>query len=232
MGNYLNLLIFYIWYDNVIYIPNIKFKRRNEKGNMNLIIHSFNEESVRKEEIGEWAWEMENACRDGDLEKVKSLLSKEVSENNPSHVYNICSIQNRAFEYACCYGHVDIVNYLLTNSNLTYHVDIHMGDDIGLRSASECIQLEMVKYLLTSPNLIEHAHIHADDDGAFKGACYNDDNELINYFIIDFQIKRTDAINIFIKNASEIISMFDKRELLINLENDLEINSSKKRKKI
>ena len=95
------------------------------------------------------------ACTNGNLERVKELISVKV--------------QNRALKLVAEYGHLDIVKYLIERG-----ADIHTCDDYSLRIASCCGHLKVVQYLIENG-----ADIHANDIQfsitchALRLACWN-----------------------------------------------------------
>ena len=98
--------------------------------------------------------------------------------------------------YACRYGYLDIVQYLLTSPDLKKHVDIHCKTPSGWDALIfACINghLDIAQYLLTSPELKEHANIYHknnDGDNALMFACINGHLNIIQYLIIDMNMKK------------------------------------------
>lgn len=93
------------------------------------------------------------ACSKGDMKEVKFLVKKlKIKKNN----------LNRGLELATIFGHLDIVQYLLTSNSLKEHADIHYNDDTALLNCCKNGHLILVKYLLESPELKEHANIHVE----------------------------------------------------------------------
>ena len=95
------------------------------------------------------------ACRDGNLEIIKYLLtSHELKENVDIHAEN-----DWGFVWSCRNGNLEVVKYLLTSAELTEHVDIHAKDDLGFRSACYEGRLEVIKYLIIDMNIEKTIHI-------------------------------------------------------------------------
>ncbi len=117
-------------------------------------------------------------------------------------------------------------------------------------------QLEHVRYLLSSKELSENADIHCDDDGAFISVCmygyiehyhhilikqlqqnklyfYPNYDGLLEYFIFDKNLERTEAISKFLENIKErhleffnkIDKMFSLRDFKNKLERELPVNT-------
>jgi ankyrin repeat protein len=92
-----------------------------------------------------------NACKDNDLAKVKELLS------NPT--VDIHYLEDSGLLQACKEGHYQIVEYLLSSSDLREHSDIHAQDDYALILACEGEHVEVIDLLLNSPKLKEHINL-------------------------------------------------------------------------
>ena len=93
-----------------------------------------------------------DACRVGDLDTIKSLLSQNLVCIN-------IHAENKAFNEACYFGHLEVVKYLISLNRP------HLSDpDSGSG--------------LSDPNNID---IHANDESAFRYACHNGQLEVVNY---------------------------------------------------
>ena len=101
-------------------------------------------------------------AKEGDLEGVKSMRSKGVTE----HGYK------SALREASDNGHLDIVKYLIEEIG----VDVHSFNDIALRWAAENGHLEVVKYLIE-----KGADPSVYDNQALKSASYNKHIDVVNY---------------------------------------------------
>jgi ankyrin repeat protein len=163
-----------------------------------------------------------DACTKGDLTQVKNLIKS----NNDNIDYDLGLI------FASTYGHLDIVKYLLTSSELEKHANINTQDDYPLRIASSNLHIDVIKYLLTSPELKKHADIHARNDEVFYTICALRDYNMLKYLIIDFGIRKNEKITPFIEADEEINNMFKLRELNESLRDSLIENkfSGKKNK--
>jgi hypothetical protein len=98
---------------------------------------------------------MRHSCKDGYLILIEKLFAFTQFDY---------STLNNSFVLACHYGHIEIVKYLLKNTN----VDIHFCGDRAIKEACNFGQLHIVKYLLTSNELKDHANIFAKDNFNFK----------------------------------------------------------------
>jgi ankyrin repeat protein len=164
------------------------------------------------------------ACIDGDLEKIKYLLtSSELSDHANIDVTDSESDYN-GYLYACRFGWLDIVQYLLTSPELKYHQNIHsrnrMGDT-GLQIACKYGHVNIVEYLLTSPELKEHAFVNDNDYWALHLACEHGHLEVIKYLFNSGSLKKyninengQDILNLACENGSLEVVKF----LLTNTE--------------
>ena len=175
---------------------------KNEK---KLDIKNMNQEQLR-------SYLMESTYS-GNLEVVRYLLTSPYLEE--LHHTN-SQVHNDVFLGACFNGQLTIVRYLLTSPELNKHVDIHAYNECALTHCYENTQLEVFKYLLTSPELKEHANIHTNNDFIFKNASSHKDFDLIKYLILDYKIKKTDTIERYLSQNTElhyIEKMFHMRDL-------------------
>ncbi len=87
---------------------------------------------------------------------------------------------NKAFIDACKDGDLDVVQYLLTSSELQEHADIHADDGGGIMLACRNGHLDIIRYLLTSPELKEPPNIQHLLTGIML-ACINDNLTIVEY---------------------------------------------------
>ena len=83
-----------------------------------------------------------NACRNGNLTDITCLLQ---TYNINVHADNECG-----FRWACRYGHLNLVQYLLENN---FNIDVHANDDEGFRWACWQGHLNVIKYLITKTKM-------------------------------------------------------------------------------
>jgi ankyrin repeat protein len=172
-----------------------------------------------------------NACEQGDLEKVKFLLTSTRLSNHA----NVNYFDSIGFICACIYGQLEVVRYLLTSPELKEHANINVQNNLAIKRVCFTSHVDVIKYLLTSSELSIHADIHADADDAFKNAYIAQHHNVLQYLILEFKIQRTEEIDKFIKENpnEEIEKMFVLRELNDSLEKELNSdNINNKRIKI
>jgi phage pi2 protein 07 len=89
-------------------------------------------------------------------------------------------------------------------------------------------RMEIVKYLLFSPELTEHINIHDYKDKAFETALRAQKMDILEYFIFDLNIQKTEYIEDYIYEFSkwEVEDMFNRRELKTSLDNELSVNDN------
>ena len=145
--------------------------------------------------------------------------------------------------YACRYGYLDIVQYLLTSPDLKKHVDIHYKSPSGwdaLIFACCYSHLDIAQYLLTSPELKEHADIyHKDNDGdnALMYACRYEYLDIIQYLIIDMNMKINKKTIKWLLGENEdkkiynyVLKLIDSRDLYQQLDKSIDFNNINKKK--
>jgi ankyrin repeat protein len=210
------------------------------------------------------------ACRTGDLDEVKYLLtSPELDEHATINIYNYKDISSPLTE-ACWNGHLEVVKYLLTSPELKEKADIHFKDDQALNFACYQGHLDVVKYLLTSSDLTEHAKLNdRENQKPLLNACDGEYLDIVKYLMesndlkekpdLDsiseaveslYSLKKLDYIEYFIFNdvidltemfkekllywefdiVQDIKDMLEKKELVKSLNEELNPNSSAKKK--
>lgn len=95
------------------------------------------------------------ACRIGDLEKVKYLLtSSELSQHA-----DISCINNRPLFMACAWEHKDIIDYLLLSPDLKKHANVHDNKDIIFNYLLETRKDNILQYLIMDMNIQKNKNI-------------------------------------------------------------------------
>lgn len=128
--------------------------------------------------------EVYDACEEGDIKLIKSLL-EDKDLNVDINCFNGCFLHKAAKN-----GHLEIVKYLLTSTTLKENINIHSGNGEALKEACENGHLDIVKYLLTSLELKDHADIYANNNSAFRMACEKQQIEIIEYLLTDSSLKQ------------------------------------------
>lgn len=131
------------------------------------------------------SFEILESCENGDLKTVK-YLSKHPKIDNA----NIKNISDNPLETACKYGHLGIVEYLLTSPETKSIYNVNDNNSLCFKNACKYGHLEIVKYLLTSPDLKEHSNINDDDDYGIRWACKNEHLEVVKYLLTSSDLKK------------------------------------------
>lgn len=108
-----------------------------------------------KECIGKLSKKFLDACRSGNLEMVKYLLTSNNLENKPNINYTN-EYDKSALILACRYGNIRVVEYLLTSLELKEHSNLYYknkNDWNALMYAFDCQNFEIIKYLLIDMNM-------------------------------------------------------------------------------
>jgi hypothetical protein len=124
------------------------------------------------------------ACKDGDLEKVRYLLT---SPELVTHADINCK-DGDAFTTACDEGHLHIIKYLLTSEELKEKVNINDYIGLGFVIACEYNHTHLVKYFLTSSDLEKSADIHTYNNYALRELCKRGHLDLLKYLTTSNEI--------------------------------------------
>lgn len=128
----------------------------------------------------------ENACTNGDLKKVRHLLTSPKLKVQAEIHYN----NDFGFRAACDKGHLDVIKYLLTSPELKEHANIHAESNEGFNGACAYGHLEVVKYLLTSPDLKNKVQLDKSSANLALGlATVQGRLEIVKYLIESPELK-------------------------------------------
>jgi len=136
---------------------------------------------------------------------------------------------NKEFVEACAKGNINLVEFFLTSPEIDYHPHISINNDHALVWACRNNHNDTVKYLLSSPKIKDHANIHARDDFPFKQAFNYKSEDLLNFYIFELNIKKTQFISDFLVERKDshqewykkAESMFQARDLNSELEKNI-----------
>lgn len=134
------------------------------------------EEERKKIENKEFAFTA--ACSNGNLIQVRKYIKSLKIEK--LHL-------GQGLELACIFGHIKIVEYLLSSKELKEHAEIDYRKNIAIMKACKHGHLDIVKYLLESPKLKKHANIHITvsdmEDYPFMLAAEYNQDEIVKYLM-------------------------------------------------
>lgn len=135
-------------------------------------------------------------CKEGDLNGVIYLLNDPLLSNfvNPSIRDDSDST---GLLIAAKNGNLNIIQYLLTSTDLIKNSDINEENHLNLNNAvmTACYnrELETIKYLLESPELKQHVDINKQDlhfgYNALMLACNHGSVDLVKYFTSEYKYK-------------------------------------------
>lgn len=129
--------------------------------------------------------EFTNAVKEGNLEKIRYLLtSKEIDNNAYIHINNDSPLIT-----ACYYNYSEIVYYLLSSPELKDHADIHAQENEAFQAAILSKNIEMIQFLLTSPQLKKHSDIHSQSEAALENALIMNNVEITSYLLSSSHLK-------------------------------------------
>lgn len=176
------------------------------------------------------------SCWNGHFNIIKYLLTSPSLKTKAD--LNISSI---SINYAAAQGHLEIVDYLLTSSEIKQHSKIN-NNDINLSPivrAAAGNHVEVVKFLTSSNKLKEYSD-QKSIEKAFKVAFNEEKLDVLKYFILEYNLKKTSNIEKFLGNnyneypIGEVNDWFEKRRLNneLNVELDSKFKSNDKRIKI
>ena len=148
------------------------------------------------------------------------------------------SVKDRdlAFLNACKYGRLQNVIYLLTDKNMTPHARINALDSFdnsALSLACAGGHLDIVKYMLESKDLRRKANMFAGKSDIFLSACTDNREDVLMYLLYDKQYPITDELMVVFNKKikpeyrKSIKTMIEKRDLLLNLKEDLSVKAIK-----
>lgn len=121
------------------------------------------------------------ACVDGDLEVIQYLLTSEKINQLTNNTGLLR--KSHGLDKAVVHGRLDIVDLLLTKTELKNDPDLSESLNSALQYACMYGHLNIVKYLLTSPNLKLKPNIHANCDDALFHACSSGYLDIVEYLL-------------------------------------------------
>lgn len=166
------------------------------------------------------------ACANGHLKTVEYLATDDkINRENHQLLFSI------GLTYSTRDGRLNIAKYLLKQfKDLILNADVIQNGTL-VNTACEYGEVEILKHL-HSINILNQDNIHQHNDKHFEIAYDNKKLEVIQYFIFDLHMNKTEDINNFLKRnpSTEIEKMFTLRDLNISLNADLETNQSTSKK--
>jgi ankyrin repeat protein len=155
-----------------------------------------------------------------------------INEIYRTHHYDNPKDLKKSLDIACRNGNFDLVKYLLTNDELSKHLNSLNNLHYALRVASSRGHLNVMKFLLTSSELKENPDINSNINHIFSDIITNGNMEILKFLIFDLKIERTEIVNNYFKNHPDKlpISWFELRDLNQELIQNLDTNNSQQKK--
>jgi hypothetical protein len=171
--------------------------------------------------------QLEFAIQKADLELVRSIFK------NPNLSIEIDLSQSSGpLSLASTYGHLDIVQYLMTSKDINKYTDINSRNFLGFEMACMNGWLEIVKYLTSSTDLTTHIELETIQEVGFMTCLRNNKIDILKYFIFDLNFQKDKFINNYLRQHpnDEVDKMFKIKHLHSNLK--IETNSISNNKDI
>ncbi len=150
--------------------------------------------NLTEEQLQQLGEELTNACRNGDLDSVKTILKAGADIH-----YN----EDEAVIFACQAENFELVKYLLSSKELKEHCSVHAGYDRAYRKACEMGNLEMVKFTLSSPDLKEHSPANACYGEGFEKAFYNGHMDVMVYLALEHNMLEAEPVRMLFSREPE-----------------------------
>jgi hypothetical protein len=173
------------------------------------------------------------SCFYHDLEPIKNLYQQLLAIKNDNE---------DAFKEALIDGiynagenrHWHIVQYLLKENIQDLYPDGCLNANQLLYSACLYNEFEVAKTILEADKI---KSLNLDLEPSFEKILFHNYSELINAFIFDYNIPRTESLNDYFKIfngpiVKDIVAMFEARELNKSLKEELQMNETTSTKKV
>lgn len=134
-----------------------------------------------------------NSCHQGNLDKIENLFNKKKLRINPIPIESVLTA-------AAMYGHVHIIDYLLTSPNTKEFQDVNFSFEPVLKSTAINGNQELIEYFLTSPTVKEFKGIENKENFILDYL-----SQLLHFEIIESLIKSPSFKNRFDLNTNNDI---------------------------
>lgn len=90
---------------------------------------------------------------------------------------------NNELHFHCAWGNLEVVKYLLTNSELKIHADIHYGNNESFFKACQNGHLEIVRYIIKEATCAKFAQVQTTYfvNRGFQRACQGGHFQVVTY---------------------------------------------------
>ncbi len=179
---------------DINYENNLGFKSACEFGQLEVVKYLLYSEEL-KEVANIYANGQEGllmAAYKGRLDVVKFLLETHLKKDNiQARLLNT----NEAFKMACIGGHIDLVEYLMSNNEIP-KIDPNYQKDAALIKSCYYGNFKMVKYLLESDLFRDKYKIEGDDNLVIVNACLSKNTDLVEYLLISKSLDKNASVHV------------------------------------
>lgn len=130
--------------------------------------------------------------------------------------------QQQLFEKYCREGNIEEVEKILEDKTFLGHPGIGYNYSTGIYQAADYNKLDMVKFLLEKSDCEKYININFENNCILKTACRQHYFEVINYLVLEYQMKLTS--DLFMPNyehCNYIMELYGKRNLNNTLQEKL-----------
>lgn len=147
-----------------------------------------------------------------------------------NQIYFNESMVNIIFVKACQNGNLELVKYLIEDSELKVRPTEDYLNVRGFRWASSAGNLDLLRYLLDREE--SACDIHMSNDFLFRYACHSNNFDILNFLINEKGIARTEYIDDYLYKEPnlKVESMFAMRTLNAKLKSNLSNKLLEKKK--
>lgn len=126
------------------------------------------------------------------------------------------------FEKYCREGDIEQVEKILQDKSFLGHAGIGYNYSTGIYMAADYNKLDMLKFLLAKPDCQKYININFENNCVLKTACRQNYFDIINYLMLDYQMKlTTDLFMPNYENCNYIMELYNKRNWNNNLQQKL-----------
>jgi ankyrin repeat protein len=152
----------------------------------------------------------------GQLDILKYVLTL------PQYIENKSNAANLSIIMAATFGQIEVLDYFLTDSQYKNIDKKEVLQDIFPNACSKGY-VDMLKYLINSYEFVKNVNISDMIYSGIYQACEANQIETFKYFIFDLDIEFNQHIEDYLleNNRSDIIQLFNKRDLNKNLQLEL-----------
>lgn len=139
--------------------------------------------------------------------------------------------QQQLFEKYCREGNIAEVEKVLQDKSFLGHEGIGYNYSTGIYQAADYNRIDMLKFLLEKGDCEKYININFENNCILKTACRQNYFEIINYLMLNYQMKLTsDLFMPNYDNCNYIMELYSKRNLNNKLQEKHPEKSTKTKK--